>query len=156
MSRRRGLLADCRGASVRTGKLRVTRGRGQNGDYRGADYRQRLEDRVRCSPHTATAAAGDVVSATVTKGVLARGTRVRGRILNLERWMDDRKWGSHFLIAISFDVAEMNGVAVPLHLRLDHPLAENKRWSEDTLPFLTKQERYVVPAGFESKWVTTK
>lgn len=133
---------------------------------------------------TDIAAAGDQIRATVSKPVLEKGsfkilmqqgTRGRGRILNMEHvlYKPDPTKGRlipqyFFAIAISFEVAEINGVVSPLHLRLDKDatlrsgetvITKNSRWPERSLLFETRDERqnrHVVPRGFESKWLTTK
>jgi len=116
---------------------------------------------------SATAAAGDAVAAAVTRDVLARdgmtivlhkGTRVRGRILNLERWLQDEN--PFFVVAISFDAAEFNGVASPFRARLAGASVRlndaSSRWPEDSLVFATRAGHYVIPRGFESRWRTVK
>ncbi|HWE52615.1 MAG TPA: hypothetical protein VG273_22675 [Bryobacteraceae bacterium] len=132
-----------------------------------------------------TAAAGDVVSATVGQDVVARegasfkvllakGTKVRGRILNVtsysrlpnENARPNVIPESYLVIAISFDVAEINGIASPLHVRLDSGMTralgravltpDSSRWPEDSLVFNAREKHFVVPAGFQSSWITTK
>jgi hypothetical protein len=133
---------------------------------------------------TTTAAAGDVVSATVTKDVIARdgfsfrtllhaGTRVHGRILSIgsypmlarQQKLQTTIPQNYFAIAISFDVAEIDGVASPLQIKFDSVdaklaggaiLAESNRWPEDSLLFHTTEKRFVIPRGFKSEWITTK
>jgi len=119
---------------------------------------------------TDTAAAGDLVSATVTKPVipkdsfnilLDRGTRVRGRILNLAHRLE-KSPQPVFVVTIAFDVVEINGVASPLHIQVDRARNEtvltdhSDRWPEDSQFFATNASRYVIPRGYESKWVTVK
>ncbi len=133
-----------------------------------------------------TVAAGDVVSATVSRDVVSRegltfrtllheGARVSGRIVNVgwypmlarpsnggpARLSLDR----HFVIAISFDVVEINGIASPLHMRFDRidaekafqaVLAQGNRWPENSMLFKTTESHYVVPSGSKSEWVTVK
>ena len=123
-----------------------------------------------------TAAAGDVVSAMVVnevverEGVTARvlvnrGTRVRGRILNLGSYRNlERPKRSglqpqiHPVVAISFDVMEIDGAASPLRVRLERTLLthDSSRWPENTLVFTTDEEHYVIPRGFQSTWISTR
>jgi hypothetical protein len=124
-----------------------------------------------------TAAAGDIVSATVTTPVSARhspqplvgtGAKARGRILNLEHRPDR---GGRFLVAISFDTLESVAGAVPVHMVLEHGfndddpfskrvitggvvLHRSERWPELTL--VVPGGRHMIPAGFQSRWVTAK
>lgn len=124
-----------------------------------------------------TAAAGDIVSATVTTPVSAQhspqplvgiGAKARGRILNREHRPDR---GGFFLVAISFDTLESGASAVPVHMVLEHgfdvddPISKrattgvvvqrhNARWPELTL--VVRDNRRTIPAGFESRWVTAK
>jgi hypothetical protein len=120
-----------------------------------------------------TAAAGDVISATVVDSVAGRdggillpqGARVRGRILNLGLYSNlqrvERRNAppeDHLLVAISFDVVEVDGVASPLRVRLDRvgSTTDDNRWPEDTLVFATTDKKYVVPRGFKSTWIAIK
>jgi hypothetical protein len=122
-----------------------------------------------------TAAAGDVVTATVAENgaLLHPGTRVRGRILSIGSYpMLARQQPrpaavpeNYFVIAISFDVVEINGVPSPLQVSFDRVdsrlarkaiLAEGNRWPEDSLLFKTTESHYVIPRGFRSEWITTK
>jgi hypothetical protein len=123
-----------------------------------------------------TAAAGDPVSASVLGDVVARegvkfrtllhrGTRVRGRILSLGLYPEFDRLGrpavppeNHLLVAISFDMAEIDGVASPLHVRLDRVglTSAGSRWPENTLVFSTTDKYYVVRRGFESTWISMK
>jgi hypothetical protein len=124
-----------------------------------------------------TAAAGDIVSATVTTPVSTRrsqtplvgiGAKARGRILNLERRPDR---GGLVLVAISFDTLEGGESSVPVHMVLergfnvDDPVStrappdgtvirHSTRWPELTL--VVRGKRHTIPAGFQSRWVTTK
>lgn len=124
-----------------------------------------------------TAAAGDIVSATVKTSVLDpksrqllvwNGAKARGRILNLEHRPDR---GGFFLIAISFDTLESGAGAVPVHMVLEHGfnvddpistrvtmggvvLRHSTRWPELTL--VVPDNHRTIPAGFQSRWVTAK
>ena len=111
------------------------------------------------------AAAGDIVSATVTTAVPARhagqpaaakGAKVRGRILNLEHRLAPEKY---FLVAISFDVIDTTGGVSPVHMVLDRgamlgPQVRkgSSRWPKLTL--VVPDYRHEIPKGFKSRWVT--
>jgi hypothetical protein len=126
---------------------------------------------------TGTAAAGDVIAATVRNAVVDRsskavlipaGTAVRGRIVRLEHFP-----GSHFVIAFQLESLESDGSETLLSakpgtgtmeteqtgLRLPGvriilpPLGESS--STASLIFRTSKDRYVVPAGYQLNWVTT-
>jgi hypothetical protein len=124
-----------------------------------------------------TAAAGDLISATVIKPVVAphtqqpvvlRNAKARGRILNVEHRTDA---GRHFYVAISFDTIESEGSVMPVHLVLDREISMPDarsmrsmtdgprvelvpRWPEQTLIF--PDTRHTIPSGYQSRWVTTK
>jgi hypothetical protein len=124
-----------------------------------------------------TAAAGDIVSATVITPVsvphspqplVGNGAKARGRILNLEHRPDR---GEFFLTTISFDTIESGASAVPVHMVLEHgfdvddPISKRAttggvvlrhpaRWPELTL--VVPDNRRTIPAGFQSRWVTAK
>jgi hypothetical protein len=127
---------------------------------------------------TTTAAAGDVVSARVTHAVhdpkskatlIPAGAVARGRIARMRHRVggpDD------FVILISFDALEVNGTASPLFMKLDSVaqlerarlLPGNRRgmlamanqgpdtWGALIFPAMSRQ--VVVPAGYESMWLT--
>ena len=127
---------------------------------------------------TATAAAGDVVSARVTHAVrdpkskatlIPAGALARGRIARMRHRVggpDD------FVILISFDALEVNGTATPLFVKLDSvaqlerariipanrrgmlALANQGPETWGALIFPAAGNRYVVPAGYESTWRT--
>lgn len=130
---------------------------------------------------TGTAAAGDVIVATVRNAVVDRslkavlipaGAAVRGRIVRLEHYP-----GSRFVIAIQLETMETNGVQAPLSAKPGRmrlfgaaevektglgrpgvriilpPLGESSNVA--AFVFRTSKDRYVVPAGYESNWVTT-
>ncbi len=133
---------------------------------------------------TSTAAAGDAVSATVTSAVreakskqilVPAGAIVHGRITRLRRRMhgpDD------LIVLIDFETLEANGRTLPARLRLDPTFAleqvvqlyggfrrpDQRAMSEyyrgpetwGALIFLSSHDRYVVPKGFRSKWLTTE
>ncbi|MBZ5622508.1 MAG: hypothetical protein LAQ69_27805 [Acidobacteriia bacterium] len=128
---------------------------------------------------TNTAAAGDPVSARVTHAVrdlkskgtlIPAGAVVRGRIARMRHRVGSP---DDFVILISFDSLEVNGVASPLSVKLDFldqierakTLPYNRRREQlnayqgpetwGALIFPATGSRYVVPAGYESKWLTT-
>jgi hypothetical protein len=127
---------------------------------------------------TSTAAAGDLVSAKVVHAVrdskskttlIPAGAMVRGRITRMRHRIggpDD------FVILISFDALEVNGVASPLFVKLDAaeqlerarvlnasrrgariaPVQGPETWG--ALVFPSARDHYVVAAGYESVWRT--
>jgi hypothetical protein len=130
---------------------------------------------------TSTAAAGDAVSARVTKAVRAPGSNeilvaagaiVRGRILQMQHLINS----AQFQISIRYDVLEQNGTVTPLAIRLDRDLRVEKarvgngfasHGTEFSLPPASAPGesgswfsapstggRYIMAAGSESKWVT--
>jgi hypothetical protein len=130
---------------------------------------------------TATAAAGDAVSAKVTKAVRAPGTQqilvdagatVHGRITEMRHQYKP----SQFQYAFRFETIEQRGAVAPLAIELERtakaePTRSRKalatRGSEFTLPPRSSPAetggrftapagdgRYIVPAGSESNWVT--
>jgi hypothetical protein len=123
---------------------------------------------------TDTASAGDVVSATVVQTVrrpgsddvlIPAGAMVRGRITRLEHHLLP---SPYFLIALSFNRLEIQGVfsffaarsegnaelAKKLGANVFGPNPGLGYWNAGTFLFPTSKSRYVMPAGFESKWFT--
>lgn len=126
---------------------------------------------------TDVAAAGDVVMEKLRQPVLANGSKevlvpagamVRGRIMRMQHWMMPP---SRFDIAIRLETWEAGGVSAPLSAEPDRSeLARNAGGSKRGVPiylppagqpptirtyvFSTDKKRYVVPRGFESKWIT--
>ncbi len=123
---------------------------------------------------SATAAAGDPVTATVVKPVLRAGSRevlipagaqVRGRIRRVEHYF----WPEpYFRIAASFNRVETGGIVSPFFARheADSQLAKELDanvvprdtgiwfWGVGTFLFPSKKDHMTVPTGFESKWFT--
>jgi hypothetical protein len=123
---------------------------------------------------TATAAAGDPVSAKVVKPVRRPGSTkelipasaiVRGRIRRVEHHLLPTPY---FLIAMAFNRVEVQGVLSRFAARseadaeLAKELGANPAiratgvwfWDVGTFLFPTGKSRLVIPAGFESKWFT--
>jgi hypothetical protein len=126
------------------------------------------------------AAAGDAVSAKMSKAVRAphstqilipAGAIAHGRILQMRHQYSS----SQFLISIRFEMLDSNGVLTPLSLALDRQLkAENpgkvdgfrNRSDEFSLAPIVSGETgglfafpaaggtQILPAGFQSKWIT--
>ncbi len=114
------------------------------------------------------AAAGDAISATVTLPVITfgylmdAGAKVTGRIVQMTHA------GAKLFIAVAFDTVEQKGVASPFYAKLIWPPSATETgfhkltghgmpdWPHGTLgfPVSKRQQRYVVPAGFKSIWVT--
>jgi hypothetical protein len=123
---------------------------------------------------TDIAAAGDIVRARLrnpirdaqSKAVLApAGTVIQGRIVHLEHWIEAPR---HFTISIVLEKLETGGVPQPLdakpirHYRemltsgpVEIPLPPDaKSPSAAAFAFRTDKDRYFVPAGFQSDWMT--
>lgn len=130
---------------------------------------------------TGTAAAGDAVSAKVTKAVRAPGANeilvdagatVHGRITQMRHQYS----ASQFQFAIRYETIEQRGAVAPLAIELERELKGErthggdglaKRGTEFTLPAPSQPAdtgswfavpagagRFIVPAGSESKWIT--
>lgn len=123
---------------------------------------------------TATAAAGDPVEAKVLKPVrrpgspeelIPAGAVARGRIRRVEHRLLPTPY---FLIAMSFNRVEIQGVLFPFVARCE-PDADRARelgvnlamgeagvwsWGVGTFLFPTNKSRMAIPAGFESRWFT--
>jgi hypothetical protein len=123
---------------------------------------------------TDTAAAGDVVSARVVQAVhrphsnevlIPANATVRGRVTRLEHHFFP---SPYFLIALSFNRLEIQGefsffaarsdtntdLAKELGANVFGPSGGLGYWNVGTFLFPTSKRRYVMPAGFESKWFT--
>jgi hypothetical protein len=115
-----------------------------------------------------TAAAGDVVYATIVRPVVspkskevlaAAGVRVQGRIVNARHYMSEERG---FDIALEFDQYEMNRVKAPFAAILligqarmgGVPVELRPVKGGGVMSFHTKSARIVVPAGTELKWMT--
>jgi hypothetical protein len=123
---------------------------------------------------TETAAAGDLVSAKVVQAVrrsdsnvtlIPAGAIVRGRITRVEHHMIPTPY---FLIAMSFNRLVLQEGSSPFAARFEGNVELAKElganlfgqgqgmgfWDVGTFLFRTGKSRYVIPAGFESKWLT--
>jgi len=128
---------------------------------------------------SSTAAAGDAIVARMrrpltdatSKSVLVPADAlVHGRIVRIQHFL-----GTSFRIAIELETVEIGGAEVPLYAKPDATRAYlNRKESTDfssvrvqiVLPplgespnaasfvFPTSKDRYVVPAGYESNWIT--
>jgi hypothetical protein len=124
---------------------------------------------------TATAAAGDLVEAKVVQPVrragsaatlIPAGAAVHGRLTRVERHLLPEPY---FLVAMSFNRLDWEGASHRFAARLE-PSAELVRqlganalgqgdggfryWGVGVLLFPTARERWVIPAGYQSKWMT--
>ena len=130
---------------------------------------------------TQTATAGDVIMAKVLKAVrdnrsketlIPAGATVQGRIIVMKRWLA----APAFHIAILLEALEVDGASSPIYVKLDRTdELRNTQRSNSGLPqrgttiilppigqstsvgsfvFRTGKSRYVVPANYESNWVT--
>jgi len=126
---------------------------------------------------TDVAAAGDVVLETVRAPVRAKGSKevlipagakVRGRIVKMQHWT---LAPARFEIAMRLETWEAGGVSAPLYAQPDRsgpapstgvhrrgvpiylpPAAQSARVR--TFTAFTDSKRYVLPRGFQSKWIT--
>ncbi len=120
---------------------------------------------------TETAAIGDPITAILAEAVLdpktnrilaPQGSRVGGRIIRLRHQLNSE--GPHypsyrargFAIALAFDTIEIEGTASPFHGSLEkggdckQPGCEQP--DAETMFFITRKPKCVVPAGFKTKW----
>jgi hypothetical protein len=124
---------------------------------------------------TATAAAGDLVQATVVQPVrragsaailIPAGATAHGRLTRVERHLLPEPY---FLVAISFNRLDAEGASHRFAARLEpdpdlvrklgaNALGEGdgglRYWSVGVLLFPGGGERRVIPAGYKSKWMT--
>jgi hypothetical protein len=121
-----------------------------------------------------SAATGDPVAARVVDPVRSPGSKedlipagvmVHGRIRRMEHHLLPEPY---FLFAIAFNRMELNGALVPFAARHEaDPRAASELgaqlsvratgiwfWDVGTFLFRTDKPRYVLPAGFKSKWFT--
>jgi len=131
---------------------------------------------------TEVAAAGDVIEARVKKAVVAPGSAavlipagamVLGRIVRMEHRLVP---SPHFLISISWEKIRHHDAVTPFFARMDEaidikrlreraqnlgvripvwspPSGESKR-ADGWFIFPISKDRYVVPAGYETRWRT--
>ena len=123
---------------------------------------------------TDSAAAGDPVAARVVAAVRRPGTdtvlipagaMVHGRLTRVERHLEPKPY---FLIAMSFNRLDWQGISSPFgaHAEANETLARElganpsepgggfRFWDTGTFLFPTSKSRYVIPAGFSTKWMT--
>jgi len=124
---------------------------------------------------SATAAAGDPVEAKVVQPVrragsadtlIPAGAAVHGRLTRVERHLLPEPY---FLFAMSFNRLDWDGASHRFAARLDanaelmrrlgaNGLEEEggglRHWSVGILLFPSGRDRWVVPAGYKSKWMT--
>jgi hypothetical protein len=173
VSERAATLSDCREAEIAA----------PSPPYEGAPVPKDLHLHLELDRQidTRVAAAGDPISATVAEtGIVPgdghlfgeahlerkidAGSKVSGRIVQMTHA------GRYFFIGVAFDTLEEKGVRRPFYARLvsgpravDKALEGNKltghgmaNWPHGTFAFrgVTEGQRYVVPAGFQSVWIT--
>ncbi len=116
---------------------------------------------------TATAAAGDVISARLTEPILRPqssqvlappGSLVTGRIVQMEHRLFPR---NYFVVSLAFDRVQVDGKSFKLRIESDGNMIftpksarPNPEWPLGTFSFPASSPRYVIPAGFKSKWRT--
>ena len=120
---------------------------------------------------TDTTAAGDIVRAKVRTSVRApqskmvlvpAGAMVQGRIIQMQHWLNKPR---HFTISILLERLEVGGLSRPLYAKID---TYSDLFGSTTIArtpvglsplgaafqFTTDKNRYRVPAGYKSNWVT--
>ena len=118
---------------------------------------------------TDTAAAGDIVRARIRKPVqdpysksilVPAGTIVQGRIIQMQNSFGTPR---QFTIAIQLEALQVNGSTAPLYARVIASMSKGIFLSPlgqsplvAAFPFITNKNRYRVPAGYESKWITVE
>jgi hypothetical protein len=124
---------------------------------------------------TATAAAGDLVEAKVVRPVqrpgsavalIPAGATVHGRLTRVERHLLPEPY---FLVAMSFNRLDWEGTSHRFAARLEpntelvRQLGANalgrgggglRYWGIGVLLFPSAREKWVIPAGYQSKWTT--
>jgi hypothetical protein len=121
---------------------------------------------------TASAAAGDIISAQLTepiwkpkslKVLVPGGATVTGRIVHLEHrfYPED-----YFVVSMAFDRLHVDGMVfkirtksdrkrrIPGGIRIEPDSLGNPEWPMGTFTFPAMTSQYVIPAGFLSKWRT--
>ncbi len=115
--------------------------------------------------NTATAAAGDIISASLTEAILQpkssrvlapAGSIVTGRIVRLEHRLRPKKY---FAVSMAFDRVQVDGKFFKLRVKSDGNVTpksaeSDPEWPMGTFTFPARTSRYVIPAGFKSKWRT--
>jgi hypothetical protein len=123
---------------------------------------------------TATAAAGDEITAKLVKPVrrpgssedlVPAGSVVHGHIRRVEHHLSPTPY---FLVSIAFNRVDVQGAVSPFMVRgeVNEELAKQlgaelvmrqtgiRFWGVGTFLFPSKKDHLVVPAGFQSKWFT--
>jgi hypothetical protein len=120
-----------------------------------------------------TAAAGDLISATVTKPVVAgskmlvpAGAVVTGRIIRMEHQLaameNNHRLPKAFVMTVAFDTLEANAASSPFYATLVRPAPTQtqtgnpklKDWPHGTFVFPSGDPHYVVRTPFETLWRT--
>jgi len=115
---------------------------------------------------TETAAAGDIVTLKLRKPVrtpeevlVPAGATVEGRILRMQHRLEKPR---HFTIGLLLEKLEVRGGATQLYAKLDRgdqsrsivlpPMGQSRLVA--ALVFTTDKSRHVVPARYQTNWVT--
>jgi hypothetical protein len=115
---------------------------------------------------TASAAAGDVISAHLTEPipgpqpgtVLApAGSPVTGRIIRMEHHFFPTKY---FLVSMAFDTLQVDDRFFRLHAKSGRSggalnVPKDEDWPMGTFVFSAGDSRFVIPAGYTSLWRNT-
>jgi hypothetical protein len=127
--------------------------------------RQTFELALSTPIDTATAAAGDVISARLTEPILGpkssdvfapEGSTVTGRIVQMERRLHPK---NYFVVSLAFDRVLVDGKFYKLRVKSDgntilapKSARPDPEWPLGTFIFAGKDEHYLIPAAFKSKW----
>ena len=118
---------------------------------------------------TASAAAGDMISAQLTepiwqpkslKVLVPGGSTVTGRIVHMEHRFYPE---NYFVVSMAFDRLQVDGMLFKIRVKSDgktrghtryepNSAGANPEWPMGTFTFPAKTSQYVIPAGFLSKW----
>lgn len=122
---------------------------------------QTLELALSTPIDTTTSAAGDIISARLTEPILLprspqvlapAGSTVTGRIVQMQRRLFP---GNYFVVSLAFDRVQVDGKFFKLRIKSNvNRVATNSEWPMGTFSFPATNSRYVIPAGFKSKWTT--
>ena len=115
----------------------------------------------------ATAAAGDVISARLTEPILRSkssevlapaGSTVTGRIVQMKHRLFPK---DYFVVSMAFDRVQVYGKFFKLRIESDGNMnfapksaRPDPQWPMGTFSFPASNSRYMIPAGFKSKWRT--
>jgi hypothetical protein len=77
---------------------------------------------------------------------------VTGRIVQIKHRLSPK---NYFVLSMAFDRVQVDGKFFKLRIKSDGSrTATNPAWPLGTFSFPAGNSRYVIPAGFKSKWLT--